>query len=435
MTGSKHISDLITTQDALKKGRINIIDADVSAGKTWFALTTIPKWTNPEKILYLIDTTNGEMHIQNNIIAVGRMKYALCDYATGVFWGEKKEVEGKLPVMTYAGFGAEVLKKPKEGTKFDWHKFDFIICDEMQNLVDYQRFNKRCPMLEAAEDELRKIIAEGKTKIIAMSATPEKIRDRFKGLCYDVPFNRDELRQLETFSRIPYYGKVEDLLLKQKGKTGILYTTKIEDMERYIEFANSHGISASGFWSIAIETHKKHPLSPAQTNLRKTVLTDETIPDDIDLLVINRASETCIKIQSEKRKVDYIIVHDSNEEIQTQVRGRYHGDLPEFYYHDYDDLNLYKIRKHGVPERFLNKRLYTEDINELGWELDLRNKDGKHCGNPSILKYIAQCGYVVSDDKKDRKRNGKHYRIISLADTNSSLPYIEKTENGNKWDV
>ena len=432
MIGTKYISDLITTQDALKNGLINIIDANVSAGKTYFALTVLPKWTNPEKILYLIDTTNGELHIQNNIIAVGRMKYALCDYATGAFWGEKKEVEGKLPVMTYAGFGAEVLKKPKQGTKFDWNKYDFIICDEMQNLVDYQRFSKRSPMLEAAEDKLREILAEGRTKIIAMSATPQKIRERFKGLCYDVPFDHDELRRLETFSRIPYYEKVEDLLLKLKGKAGILYTTNIKDMERYIDFANSHGIRASGFWSVATATQKEHPLSPDQIQLRKTVLENETIPDYIDLLVINRASETCIKIQADNRKIDYIIVHDCNEEIQTQVRGRYHGDLAEFYYHNLDDLNLYKIKKHGVPERFFNKRLYTEDISELGWELDLRNKDGKHCGNPSILKYIAQCGYAVSEDKKDRRRSGKHYRIISPADTNSSQLYIEKTQNGNQ---
>ena len=71
MIGTKYISDLITDPNALLQGRINIIDAGVSAGKTYFALTTIPEWTSPEKILYLIDTTNGEMRIQQNIIATG----------------------------------------------------------------------------------------------------------------------------------------------------------------------------------------------------------------------------------------------------------------------------------------------------------------------------------------------------------------------------
>ena len=43
MNGTKHISDLITTQDALKKGRINIIDAGVDAGRPFFALASIFK--------------------------------------------------------------------------------------------------------------------------------------------------------------------------------------------------------------------------------------------------------------------------------------------------------------------------------------------------------------------------------------------------------
>ena len=158
MIGTKRIADLITDPNALLQGRINIIDADVSAGKTYFALTTLPKWTNPEKLLYLIDTTNGEMRIQQNIIAVSRMKYAFCDYATGILWGEKKEVKGKLPVMTYAGFGAEVIKSKKKDTNFDWFKYDYIVCDEMQNLVDYQRFNDRSANLEAAEDALSSMI-------------------------------------------------------------------------------------------------------------------------------------------------------------------------------------------------------------------------------------------------------------------------------------
>ncbi len=203
MIGTKHISDLITDPNALKKGQINIIDAGVSAGKTFFALTMIPKWTSPEKILYLIDTTNGEMRIQRNILtqAIGREHYAFCDYNTGEIWGEKVDVVGKMPVMTYAGFGTEVRKVD---SKFNWFDYDYIICDEMQNLVDYQRFNERSTNLEKAEEALRTIVAEGTTTIVAMSATPKKIRDRFGELCYDVPFDRSELCQLCTSTVIPY---------------------------------------------------------------------------------------------------------------------------------------------------------------------------------------------------------------------------------------
>ena len=109
MTGSKTIYDLITSREALKKGRINIIDADVSAGKTYFALNTIPKWTSLEKILYLIDTTNGEMRLQLNMLKkaeenpdepkpVDRHTYAFCDYNTKHVWGEN-EAEGTTTIL------------------------------------------------------------------------------------------------------------------------------------------------------------------------------------------------------------------------------------------------------------------------------------------------------------------------------------------------
>lgn len=368
--------------------------------------------------MYLIDTTNGDLHIQQNLITIGRKHYAFCDYNDNrTVWGED-EATKKMPVMTYAGFGAEVRKNKGN---FHWLNFDYIICDEMQNLVDYQRFNRKCPNLEMAEFALRTIAMEKETKIVAISATPQKIRDRFGALCYDVPFDRSELIQLETYSRIPYFDKIEDLLLKLKGKTGILYTTNISDMEQYIDYANSIGIAANGFWSTALATAKEHPLSQEQLDLRETVLTKETIPDYIDLLVINRASETCIKIKEEFRKIDFIIVHDKNEEIQTQVRGRYHGDLAEFYYHNNNDLNLSKIKSKPVPAKFLNRPLYTEDMEELRWELDLLRPDGKHLGNPTVIKYLKQCGYNVTDPKKERKKNGKWYRVITAADTNSGL--------------
>ena len=84
---------------------------------------------NPERCLYLIDTTNGELRIQRNIVetAIGREAYAFYDYNTKLTWGEDQSV-GRMPVMTYAGFGAEVRKN--EG-KFHWLDFDYIICDEM----------------------------------------------------------------------------------------------------------------------------------------------------------------------------------------------------------------------------------------------------------------------------------------------------------------
>ena len=76
-------------------------------------------------------------------------------------------------------------------------------------------------------------------------------------------------------------------------------------MKKYIDYANSIGVRANGFWSINTKPQLQHPFTKEQWDLRHTVLEKETIPAGIDLLVINAASETCIKIKQDNRIVDY----------------------------------------------------------------------------------------------------------------------------------
>ena len=154
-----------------------------------------------------------------------------------------------------------------------------------------------------------------------------------------------------------------------------------------------------------------------QLALRDTVLVNETIPADIDLLVINASSETCIKIQGEKRKVDYMIVHDKNDEVKTQVRGRYHGDLSVFYYHDIEAANTFTAKHIELPERFLNVRLYSDQWNELCQFVGLKRPHGGFYSMPTTAKYLGENGYCVVK-KKDSKKNGQYYYVISARDTN-----------------
>lgn len=417
MKGSKRISHLITDPAAILPGRINIIEANVSAGKTHFALNTLPAWAgSPERILYLIDTNNGEYRMLENVLTVSRQTYAFCEYGKKRMWGEiLHDADGKMPLMTYAGFGSEVRNG---GREFHWHDYDYIVCDEMQNLVKYQHLKGNKINCEAAEAALRTILREGRTKVIALSATPQAVRERFGDLCRDVPFDRSELFQLETFARIPYNSRVEDIILREKGKTGIVFTVNVADMKHIIDFANRHGVRANGFWSTSADTH----MDSAQFALRDVVLRQETLPADLDLLVINMASETCIKIDGKKRKVDYMAVHNSDSEIQTQVRGRYHADLPTFYYHDVAAANLYACRH--LPAKYLNVRLYADERKELCDFLDLRKPKDPYNGHymwPKVMECLQACGYDVQG-KKDSGRNGKWYYVISGKCTNSGEP-------------
>lgn len=393
MQGTKYLSELITDPDTILPGFINIIEANTSAGKTWFALNTLPRWAgSPEKVLYLIDTSNGEFRLQQNILAVSRQTYALTDYCSGKVWGEfAHDADGKMPVMTYAGFGAEVRKCRHPF----WQKFDYIVCDEMQNLVKYHNFNGSKVHLEAAETTLRNIAIEGKTKVIVLSATPQKVREHFGNLCRSVPFDRVSLISFDTFHTETYTG-IESILLQAAGKTGILYTTQVEHMKKIITFAREHGIRADGFWSLNSDT----PMTEEQKVLRQKVLADETIPDHLDLLVINAASETCIKIQAKNRKVDYMIIHTANEDTRIQVRGRYCGDLPSLYLHDaaIDPANV------EVQPFFLGKKLFSEEKEALCQALNLRVPNNELYKWKKVKQILAAGNYTVQEGREKNLR-------------------------------
>ena len=40
--------------------------------------------------------------------------------------------------------------------------------------------------------------------------------------------------------------------------------------------------------------------------------------------------------------------------------------------------------------------------------MNVLRPDGTHYGTPTLIKYLKECGYCVSDAKKDRKRKRYH---------------------------
>ena len=138
MLGKKKLSDLITDPATIQAGRINIIEAPVSGGKTFFALNILPQWAgSPSKILYLIDTTNGELRIQQNILTVGRQTYSFYNYGRLPFWPaggaitpnarasalQKRMSDEALipPVKADAELAAVILRALAFRTEERWH--------------------------------------------------------------------------------------------------------------------------------------------------------------------------------------------------------------------------------------------------------------------------------------------------------------------------
>lgn len=161
----------------LQKDKLNIIKSPTGSGKTYFALTAIPSTVaDPShKIVYLIDTINGKQQILHNYNA--RPLYSLWENEVeGInFENDMFETDNRIVIITYAKFGVFLTRNP------DFHKnFEYIICDELHSLIKYQYFGHQPNLCTIAKGGLESAVRNENTTVIALSATPERIKREFK---------------------------------------------------------------------------------------------------------------------------------------------------------------------------------------------------------------------------------------------------------------
>lgn len=168
------------------------------------------------------------------------------------------------------------------------------------------------------------------------------------------------------------------------------------------EKASELGLNADGFWSLS---NNDYEMNQEEYAIRNSVIYDGKIPDDLDLLLLNKASETSIKIDSAKSPVDYMIIHNTNEDEQIQARGRYCGDLKNLYLHTVGKM------AHMVffPAKYLGKPLDAKERHRIAEELAL--SDGNHSYKwTNIKKELKKAGYVIQETRK----HNKNYQTILL---------------------
>lgn len=145
MLGTKYLSELVKP-DMLAKDKLNIIKAPTGSGKTYFALTAIPAMLHDalHKVVYLIDTINGKEQLLRNYNARPIYRGWAGEVSEeGIFFvGDERVV-----IITYAKFGYLLEQEP------DFHThFDYIICDELHSLIEFQYF--------AAQPNLHSVLRE-----------------------------------------------------------------------------------------------------------------------------------------------------------------------------------------------------------------------------------------------------------------------------------
>lgn len=393
MKGTKYLSELVDCS-ALQKGQLNVIKAPTGSGKTYFALNYIPSLTNDalHNVVYLIDTINGKEQIVRNY------------KATSEYYGWSKEVElggmwfepdNRVVVITYAKFGV-LFERNIEFYK----NFSYIICDEIHSLLRFQNYSKKPNYHSIARQVLEQAVKQKSGIVIALTATPDTIKNQFNAPSAEIAINQEELIQYDIKQVEGYTNPITVLSKVDVGTVGLCYFSRIHQMIEFEQEAKQMGFSPVSIWSI---NNKDHPMNDEQLETRRSILESWTIPPQYDLLIINSSSETSLKIKS---KVDYVIVHSSNPDTQVQVRGRINSDLMTLY------LPVEGVSEIVVPSEYLGKRLFQGDKQALAEALNLRNTNNRPYRWPTVKNLLIESDYSVIEARQGNLR----YVVIEPSD-------------------
>ena len=202
MLGTKYLSEAID-QNSFRSGCLNLVYAPVGCGKTYWALNCLAaSMKDKNKMLYLIDTTNG----RDKLLKREDTMFYTKSWRDHALLNLDSFGDTKVVVMTYAKFGMIVSEFPQFG-----NTFKYIICDELHNLPRFAEFRSEDPddkVHTYAWIKLTDIINSTKVIVIGLSATPERlIRSERFSINY-IPVDK-EIRHYEI-EHTQYYSNIDD---------------------------------------------------------------------------------------------------------------------------------------------------------------------------------------------------------------------------------
>jgi len=339
----------------LKPHGVNLIYAPVGSGKTsWVNDKLIKSVDSNREILYLIDTTAGRDQIINDnhdLVTNYSDQWELWMNGNGrPTWGAFPE--NRVPVMTFSKLAWAIKRNDGLGTGGLKH----IVLDECQNLKIFQKYGNKEDenVLKLLEHWIKFVIRNTNIKVTALSATPRQISKMFPENDLHHVLTEEEKASLKTlkngFSK--NYVSIKNILSNLPNGKIVIYTAHIGKMKEFCEIIKARdNRNVEMIWS---RNNEKHELSERQREIWNSILTKAIIPNDIDILMFNAACLTGVNIKS---PVDYVIVHDSDEDNQIQARGRVRSDVKGLYVPRGDYI--------VIPDKFIGHPLYKAEKEEL----------------------------------------------------------------------
>ena len=398
MIGSKYLSDVLDTSQ-FQKGKINLIEAPCGCGKTTCAKGKIANLASSRnKVLYLIDTTNG-----CNVLANCENTYKLCawDIGEGRFYNTMTPIPyeqiypsfnqkptNDMWVSTYANFGLLI----REYGPALLNHFEIIIADEAHNMLQFATYSPQPNAASEARDAVRDSAISNKALVIAISATPDNLRKdrRFSYYLHEVLFDKSDLRQYSQ-KEMGFFSDIHDVMdTLPEGKKGALYTARISQMKHLEDLAREKGRNPISIWSMS---NIEHPMSSQQEYVRERILEEEAIPSEYDLFIFNASAETAINIRSE---IDFVIVNNSNRTHIKQARGRVRHDIETLYVPQALNVSI------CLDEKYLNHPLTKQEKMAMRLSTGLKDSHGKPLPYDQLKERLINMGYSWAEDEDGR---------------------------------
>lgn len=389
-----YLSDSISDADSFSITELNLIVAPAGSGKTYFALTKLPdllKIEHKERILYLIDTCAGRDQIcylnKDNAVFYDTLWLKEREDDYNFEEGFQTEPE-KIVVMTYAFFGKLAFHRPAF-----LQSLDLIICDELHNTfwaIPLEKF-KNEKTQQCALNKLEELSNSKSCYVVALTATPKKILANFRAPIHSIALNPEPTGYV-TKETVHYRNLQQELSKLDHNKKYLVYINHVNEIQEIVSFLQNAGYRAIGLWSM---NSAKFPMSDIQKQIRQYIIENQRLPDDIDILVFNKAYETSINIYG---NIEAVFIKSQDEDTIIQARGRYRNDLNTRYLYDPSDDTLI------VPDEYINVSLFTEEKEALALALNYRNSCGALYKWGAIKKKLIEQGYTIQENPRTNNR-------------------------------
>ena len=364
------------------------IISPTGSGKTYYILDVL---TPGHKCLYLCDNNN--------------LKRSVLKHPNTVEYGVLN-ASADVEVMTYKQFGKEAIYRTRDFI----NEYDYVIADEVHNLIDYSKFSNDTDLTRAIDALVQNY---ENTKIVFFTATPyylDCIKTKYSFFLNNFKvWDFSKVKEIKRYTnkRRAYISSMYQIkFVLEEYKEAfmynnwkcLIYTPKVTDMHKIEEIVIEKGLNPILIWSTS---RTEEPMNNEQLITNAQLIETGYLREPYNVLIINRATETGVNIYDED--MNLVIVNTVNVTQQIQVRGRVRHDIDLIVLKDKDMTKVAKTII--IPPELLDVQLSKQTLEQFIRDYGL--KDTKKKEFITVNKFLSLIKDEYEVTKKKIRIDGK----------------------------